>query len=241
MVDDFITNFNAHRALTFYPGVELEADESMVPWYGHGGNYINIGLPHYVVMDCKPNNVGKIQTLADASSGIWICLKVVKSADKEKAIKKDLDLDPKKATYGKGTMVLLELMKTRLGSNHLVTADAYFALTKAALALKKRDINFIGNVKQCNTAFPKAYLNTLILSKRGDWHMLASISEVTGKTKLAAMTWLDCNRQDIVGTAYGIGEGGEINCKRARQLNKSSDAPPSIIIEVKTPKVIKQY
>ena len=165
----------------------------------------------------------------------------MKSANKEKAIEKDLDLDPKEAENGKGTRVLLELMKTWLGSNRLVTADTYFASTEAALALKERDINFTGNVKQYNAAFPKAYLDTLILSKRGDWHMLASISEDTGETKLAAMTWLDRNRQDIVGTAYGIGEGGEINCKRARQLNKSSDAPPSIIIEVKTPKVIKQY
>ncbi len=98
-----------------------------------------------------------------------ICLKDVKRADEEKAIKKDLDLDPKEARYGKeGTRVLLELMKTWLGSNCLVTADAYFASTEAALALKERDIDFIGNVKQCNAAFPKAYLSTLILSKRRD-------------------------------------------------------------------------
>jgi hypothetical protein len=114
LVDDFITNFNAHHASTFYPGVELEADESMVPWYGHGGGHINIGLPHYVAMDCKPDNGGEIQTLADVSSGILICLKVVKSADKEKAIEKDLDLDLEEAAYGKGTRVLLELMKTWL-------------------------------------------------------------------------------------------------------------------------------
>ena len=144
--------------------------------------------------------------------------------------------------YGKGTRVLLELMKTWLGSNRLVTAGAYFASTKVALVLKERDINFTGNVKQCNAAFPKAYLDTLILSKRGDCHVLASISEDTGKTKLVAMAWLDCNQQDFVGTAYGIGEGEQINCKHAHQLNKSSDASPNkIIIEVKTPKMIKQY
>ena len=118
----------------------------------------------------------------------------MKSANKEKAIKKDLDLDPKEAAYGKGTRVLLELMKTWLGSNRLVTADAYFASTEAALALKERDIDFIGNVKQCNAAFPKAYLDTLILSKHGDRHVLASINEDTGETNLVAITWLDCNR-----------------------------------------------
>ena len=118
----------------------------------------------------------------------------MKSANKEKAIEKDLDLDPKEAENGKGTRVLLELMKTWLGSNRLVTADTYFASTEAALALKERDIDFIGNVKQCNAAFPKAYLDTLILSKHGDRHVLASINEDTGETNLVAMTWLDCNR-----------------------------------------------
>ena len=72
--------------------------------------------------------------------------------------------------------------------------------------------------------------------------MLASINEDTGETKLVAMTWLDRNQRDFVGRAYRIGEGGQINRKRARQLNKSSDAPPNkIIIEVETPKMIKQY
>jgi hypothetical protein len=34
-----------------------------------------------------------------------IFLKTVKSADEEKAIEKDLDLDPKEAAHGKGTKV----------------------------------------------------------------------------------------------------------------------------------------
>jgi hypothetical protein len=63
-------------------------------------------------MDCKPDNGSEIQNLADISSGIMIFLKVVKSADKEKAIKMDLDLDPKEAKYGKGTRVLMEMTKT---------------------------------------------------------------------------------------------------------------------------------
>jgi hypothetical protein len=214
----------------------------MIPWYGHGGNHINIGLPHYIPMDCKPNNSGKIQNLADVSSGIMIFLKVVKSADKEKAIKKDLDLNPKEAAYGKGNRVLMEMTKTWHCSNCLVTVDAYFTSTKAALKLKKVGVDFIGNVKQCNAAFPKTYLKLLILSKHGDCHVLASISKDTGETKLVAMTWLDCNRQDFVGTVNGIGEGDQINWKRTRQLNKSSNAlPNNIIIKVGTPKMIKQY
>jgi hypothetical protein len=104
------------------------------------------------------------------------------------------------------------------------------------------DVDFIRNVKQCKAAFPKTYLDSLILSKRSDHHVLASISKDTGKTKLAEMTWLDCNRQDFVSMAYGIGKGEQINCKHAHQLNKSSNALPNkIIIKVDTPKMIEQY
>ncbi len=108
----------------------------MIPWYAHGGDHIKIGLPHYVTLDCKPDNNGQIQNLADVSSGVMIFLKVVKSA-KEKAIKKDLDLDPKEA----------EMTKTWHGSNCLVTTDSFFASTKVVLVLKKEGIDFIGNVK----------------------------------------------------------------------------------------------
>jgi hypothetical protein len=64
LVDDFIINFNGHCALTFYPGVKLEANKSMIPCYGHGGNHINISLQHYIAMDHKPDNGGEIQNLA---------------------------------------------------------------------------------------------------------------------------------------------------------------------------------
>jgi hypothetical protein len=56
------------------------------------------------------------------------------------------------------------------------------------------DVDFIRNVKQCKAAFPKTYLDSLILSKRSDHHVLASISKNTGETKLVAMNWLDCNQ-----------------------------------------------
>ena len=31
-------------------------DESISRWYGHGGDWINIGLPMYVAMERKPEN-----------------------------------------------------------------------------------------------------------------------------------------------------------------------------------------
>ncbi len=100
----------------------------------------------------------------------------MKSTDKEKAIEKDLELNPEEAAYGKGTRVLLEMTKTWHSSNHLVTVDAYFTSAKAALMLKKEDVDFIRNIKQCSAVFPKTYLNLLILRKHGDCHLPALIS-----------------------------------------------------------------
>ncbi len=88
------------------------------------------------------------------TAGIIIFLKVVKSVNKEKANKKDLELDPEEAMYGKDTSVLLEMTKTWHCSNCLVTVDAYFASTEVALMLKKEDVDFIRNIKQCIAAFP---------------------------------------------------------------------------------------
>jgi hypothetical protein len=40
----------------------------------------------YLALKRKPNNSGKIQNLTNVALGIMLCLKVMKSANKEKAI-----------------------------------------------------------------------------------------------------------------------------------------------------------
>jgi len=76
-------------------------------------------------------------------------LKVVKSANEEKAIAAaaaatdaiaDDDDIASADEAGKGTQVLLELMEPWHHSDHLVTADAYFALVEAALAMKEKGL-----------------------------------------------------------------------------------------------------
>ena len=80
LVQDFVDNFNQHRE-TFYEASHLIcADESMSRWYGLGGNWINMGLPHYVAMDRKPEDGCEIQNCCDGISGIMMRLKLVKSA-----------------------------------------------------------------------------------------------------------------------------------------------------------------
>ena len=61
LVDDFICQFNDHRASHFTPSDILVIDESIARWYGLGGNWINIGLPMYVDIDRKPESGCEIQ------------------------------------------------------------------------------------------------------------------------------------------------------------------------------------
>ena len=86
LVDDFVDNINEYRARTFLPGGHLEADESMIHWYGKGGAFVDAGIPHYAAIERKPDNGGEIQNLADVAAGIMLRLKIVKSAAEEEAI-----------------------------------------------------------------------------------------------------------------------------------------------------------
>jgi hypothetical protein len=76
---------------------------------------VDAGLPIYLALERKPDNGGEIQNLADVASGIMLHLKVVKSANEEKAIAvaaaADAIADDDDITAadeaGKGTQVLL--------------------------------------------------------------------------------------------------------------------------------------
>ena len=53
-------------------------EESIYLWYGNGGDWINLGLPMYVVIDLMPDNGKYIQDTACNVAGIMIRLKTVK-------------------------------------------------------------------------------------------------------------------------------------------------------------------
>ena len=72
LVDDFVKNFNKHRAQNFPPSDEICVDESMSRWYGQGGHWINHGLPMYVAIDRKLENGCEIQNAACGCSGVMI-------------------------------------------------------------------------------------------------------------------------------------------------------------------------
>ena len=128
LINNFVGNINKYRQRTFVPGGHLEADETVIRWYGKGGAFVDAGLPMYLALECKPDNIGEIQNLADVASGIMLHLKVVKSANEEKAIAASAAADAIAAAaaddndiatadkVGKGTHLLLELTEPVLGA-----------------------------------------------------------------------------------------------------------------------------
>jgi hypothetical protein len=64
LIDEFVSNFNEHRAKNFVPSKLICVDESISHWYGQGGEWIDHGLPMYVAMDWKPENWCEIQNAA---------------------------------------------------------------------------------------------------------------------------------------------------------------------------------
>ena len=72
LVNDHDANINKYRARTFVPGDHLEADKTVIRWYGIGGAFVDAGLPMYLALERKLDNGGKIQNLADAASGIML-------------------------------------------------------------------------------------------------------------------------------------------------------------------------
>ena len=83
LVEDHINNFNDHRSECYLPSHLIVVDESISRWYGHGGYWINFGLPHYVALDQKPENGCEIQNSCDAVTGVMLRLKLVKTAKEE--------------------------------------------------------------------------------------------------------------------------------------------------------------
>ena len=67
-----MNNFNNHREVSIIPLATICVDESMVRWYGLGGDWINMGLPQYITIDRKPESGGEIQNAADRESGIML-------------------------------------------------------------------------------------------------------------------------------------------------------------------------
>jgi Transposase IS4 len=156
LVDDFVTNFNQYRINRFIPSDSICVDESMSRWYGLGGSWINIGLPHYMAIDRKPDAGCEIQTACCGKSGVMLQLKLVKT-------NKELDsLEQQRSTTAEqielqrlqhGTKILLSLVKPWQHSQRLVAADSFFASVHTAETMMHIGLRFIGVVKSATRRY----------------------------------------------------------------------------------------
>jgi hypothetical protein len=155
LVDSFVDRFNQHRVSNYIPSDQICVDESISRWYGHGGSWINKGLPEYIAIDRKPENGCEIQNAADGRSGIMIRLRLVKSTD---------DYDDNHENEGDalphGTKVLKYLVDPWCHSDQIVCADSYFSSVKTAEEMQKIGLHFIGVIKTATKHYPMEYLST---------------------------------------------------------------------------------
>jgi hypothetical protein len=114
LVNDFVNNFNDHRANYFNPSNLICVDKSMSRWYGQGGHGINHGLPQYVAIDHKPENAGcAIQNAAFGRSDVTLCLKLVKGVDLP-GVEEEV-FGANKTGFLHGTNVLKQVVPTWFG------------------------------------------------------------------------------------------------------------------------------
>jgi hypothetical protein len=242
LIDNFVKNFNEHRASYFSPSDTICVDESMSCWYGQGGHWINHGLPQYIAIDRKPENGCKIQNAACGRSGIMLRLKLVKGADLVGV--DDVNNDHENSLLH-GTHVLKYLVSPWSGSHRIVCADSYFASFGAAQELFARGLRFIGVVKTATRGFPKNFLSSVELANRGDFLALKKFDPPNAEevgAEMAAFVWMDRERCYFISTTGSLEAGTPYTRCRWRQLDPSPDAPPQRVqMTIQQPKIAEVY
>jgi hypothetical protein len=214
-------------------------DESIVHWYGLGGDWINMGLPHYIAIDRKPENGCKMQDTACGISGVIAKLKLVKSADYEGANNHGASAGDDDLPHG--GKVLQEVVPTWSNSNRIVCADSYFASVAAALELKRIGLKFIGVVKTATKQFPLAYLSGLELRARGD-RVGVGDHDVDLQPIMMAFVFMDRDRHYFISTTSSLLPGTTTRRTRWRQDDEAPNADPTRVeLEIPQPLACEIY
>ena len=236
LVDDFVKNFNEHRAQNFFPSDEICIDESMSRWYGQGGHWINHGLPMYVAIDSKPENGCEIQNAACGRSGVMIRLKIVKRAEEENA-----SAVTENDGNNHGTNVLKFLVEPWVRTDRCVCADSYFASANAMTVLRMMGLRFIGVVKTATKKFPMSYLSNLELVQRGDYKGLVARG-TDGQPTMLSFVWMDRDRRYFIASASSLDSSIPYSRNRWRQVSLELDAlPENVELTIPQPKAAEVY
>jgi hypothetical protein len=238
LVDDFVTNINAHRASNFIPSHHICVDESMARWYGLGGHWINMGLPQYIAIDRKPENGCEIQNSACGICGVMMCLKLVKTAahdEEEAALQED------ESGMLHGTKVLKSLVDKWAYTDRIVCADSYFASVSCADEMRRIGLKFIGVVKTATKKFPKPWLSAYEMVNRGERKGLI-VKDDSGRAILMAYVWMDRDRRYFITNTSSLSEGRPYIRQRWRQVDQEPNAEPELVdLVVSQPKACEVY
>ena len=132
----------------------------MSRWYGLGGSCIDVGSPHYIVLDLKPESEMEVQNISCGSSGIMLGLKLVKMAEETARTESDTNMN-------QGTNVLVELARAWADKQRIVCDDNHFASVQAAQPLLEIDLRFTGVVKTATMRFLTGFFNRHPFLKKG--------------------------------------------------------------------------
>ena len=92
----------------------------MYRWYGLGGDWIDVALPHHVAIDRKPENGCEKQDAACGRSGITSRLEIITATDQNR--EKDFE-----DAMPHGAAVVRRLVDPWISTKRMVCADSYFA------------------------------------------------------------------------------------------------------------------
>jgi hypothetical protein len=187
----------------------------MSRWYGHGGYWINRGIPQYVAIDRKPENGCEIQNSGCGRSGIMLRLKLVKTMEEEHA-----NILPGYNGMLHGTAIIKFLVFPWRGSNRIVCADSYFASVATLKELKRINLRFIGVVKTATKHFPQAYLSNLEMAEQGERSGLIA-KDADGIPIMLAYVWMDRNRRYFICNVSSLEPGAEYTRRRWRQVDQT--------------------
>ena len=187
LFNDFVAAFSDHRYRNVTPSDHLCVDETMIRFYGLGDDWIEIGPPHFVSIEHKPEDGCEVQNLAWPESGIMLRIGIVTGATdkKEKAFERSCN---------HRTAVLKRLVRPWVYSDRVICADSYSASVQSAVQLLHLGLRFIGVVKTATRAFPMHFLSQVEMDGRGQHTTLRCHMQDTVKS-LMAQAWVDRNRR----------------------------------------------
>ena len=199
--NDMVEIFNRHREGYFLQSEWICVDESISRWYGTGGGWINIGIPVYIAIDCKPKTGCEIHNSAFGKIGVMLRLLIVKSTEEL-----DLHTLENDECIEHGNKILkylcLPLANTRRG----VCTDSYFAPVSSAEELMKIGLRLIGVFKTATQKILMAYLSSVEFDQ-GRGQQVGAVLKTYLIAQMMAYAWMDCDRRYFISTASSLSDG----------------------------------